>query len=886
MKKVTIYIIAAWFIVLAGNLCAETRPMIILIDSEQEQLVRDLSGTQCQLNTVGSGPITDQLMAALVQKVSPIMVSGSVWRNFIERRKLFLDLTTNYDAHTYSYYQQRYACFQNQTQFNVIRQLLNDAKNSTDIYPVRSVKAFYIPGSVPFDPSEWVMKKLTTSGSLFLLIPIEHKNSFSEGLNVSSFSTVNNMLDVDAFPKGGSDQQEKIVTKTVKKVPGDFQEHIVEEIKNKVDIEIIPTLKKLFIIKPASERIGDIRVWGEEGSKQPTATEKNNYEWLVFLNGHGSPPAQGPLRKAVIAGLSEETFTKVLDFFNNEVTTKFLVYITCFSGGKHLFTPYEKSPYFPAISTGQKEREAARAQLFNYTIATTNIFEISSTSGALSLGKRQNKIFIMYPIKFNIFFEQLKVYYQDPIKAEPLGNIMWEVSGLADFPVTDSEFSPETLDTYLGNKTSTIFYTPLYYDVLLKKRYIKKGQQKIYVDPYTFLYTDDTYVYIDATKGSRGGYFSHEGEDVFLGEQATQRAQLAIESGTGGVYLNKKDGKYYFTWKTPKIVDLQIPTIRFPGTGWFSVVDLDGKVQRVTRVQALTSQANNKPIVSQGKQVVIFDTQSPLIRRKNETEEHAAVGTFEIKKQGKQEAPEIMLFAAEDAKMYFESVSTDYDFMAILHACIPLSYYPYTRTFYIKKLVCAGKTYSDVIILSSAPLPGAHKDSARYNGVFYTLGGNKFSGVWPVNDANAYMLLAQKKQITNLNPDNYAFNYPYPNDLTEYKGIAAVSEILKQKKTKGPLKETLSTSQSTTEQEGDTPTTSPTPQGTQTGTSQQKPPAQTGASTQPQGQMPPKSQQQTQTTSPVQPQSPPPVVSQNPLEQKLQALTDALKQLRSALLGN
>lgn len=82
-------------------------------------------------------------------------------------------------------------------------------------------------------------------------------------------------------------------------------------------------------------------------------------QWDIFLIGHGiSNPS-------FIGGMSHAAFTSYLTFLNDSISTRTLFYISCFSGGKHLKTPYE------FLQKGEK-----REKDFNFTIIAGTIFDL------------------------------------------------------------------------------------------------------------------------------------------------------------------------------------------------------------------------------------------------------------------------------------------------------------------------------------------------------------------------------------------------------------------------------------------------------------------------------------------------------------------------------
>lgn len=72
--------------------------------------------------------------------------------------------------------------------------------------------------------------------------------------------------------------------------------------------------------------------------------------WVVYLSGHGHP--KGFKQGANIAGLKIKKFKELLEFFNDNLQLKLLVYSSCYGGGVHTIEPYANIQlHYPVIVT-------------------------------------------------------------------------------------------------------------------------------------------------------------------------------------------------------------------------------------------------------------------------------------------------------------------------------------------------------------------------------------------------------------------------------------------------------------------------------------------------------------------------------------------------------
>jgi hypothetical protein len=76
----------------------------------------------------------------------------------------------------------------------------------------------------------------------------------------------------------------------------------------------------------------------------------NSDRWVIYLTGHGHPKSSK--QGANIAGLKSAEFKKLLDYCNEQMRLKLLVYSSCYGGGVHTVEPYENLRlHFPVIVT-------------------------------------------------------------------------------------------------------------------------------------------------------------------------------------------------------------------------------------------------------------------------------------------------------------------------------------------------------------------------------------------------------------------------------------------------------------------------------------------------------------------------------------------------------
>lgn len=287
-------------------------------------------------------PVARTLCAALDQKAGPIIVSSHLIALFIKQKNLD-DLTKNapsaVEQERYqlikTYYEQLNNLIKNtltaptSTSFNqqtITQQLYNSLNKAIQndeklrgayyaaerYYNEDPVAAALIKSYSSFKPEEWLIKAVNKQ--IVLLIPrtyIERlEKKYHNTLQAKSFSQLESLLglQVDHMTTISSLQE--------------FAENYIPS----QNVEFIEALKKIFIPR--------------------TAYSKFIPSWSLFMVGHGM------INKS-IAGLSLAEFQKFLQFLDTAITTKLLVYLSCYAAGTNAEIIYKDTKIHSfTIATG------------------------------------------------------------------------------------------------------------------------------------------------------------------------------------------------------------------------------------------------------------------------------------------------------------------------------------------------------------------------------------------------------------------------------------------------------------------------------------------------------------------------------------------------------
>lgn len=144
-------------------------------------------------------------------------------------------------------------------------------------------------------------------------------------------------------------------------------------------------------------------------------------------------------------------------------------------------------------------------------------------------------------------------------------------------------------------------------------------------------------------------------------------------------------------------VGRDIPAIRFPGTEWFSVSDVDKRVLIITRVMADVKQAEKKPIiVDKDKEAIVFNTNPLYGTRTEEKRSFSEILTPIIIKS--ENLKEILSAAPFNATYYLQKMQIDTSLRNLAYILFWQEMNAYGRTLYINELVCNSDPSLDILI--------------------------------------------------------------------------------------------------------------------------------------------------------------------------------------------
>jgi|GEM_PF-1263432 len=258
---------------LSFNVVAHEGNLVIIVDNLQQETVK----TQ-EIN------MTHQCVTALQQKSSLVLVSTSLWKNIVNRKKNFakklendssiesklFDLykTTNKELNTSRYNLTTINQKLSQTWFDVRYPELAALPEKK----FNQIRFDFLCYNFDFDMSAWHVHSARTGMLLF----VPRKNKFKLDDNYELFD------------------KKELLKHAGKKS------------------NVVESLQKLL--------------------------KNDEHRWVIYFTGHGHPKSSQ--QGANIAGLKMSEFKKVLKCFNDEMHIKLLVYSSCYGGGVHTVAPY------------------------------------------------------------------------------------------------------------------------------------------------------------------------------------------------------------------------------------------------------------------------------------------------------------------------------------------------------------------------------------------------------------------------------------------------------------------------------------------------------------------------------------------------------------------
>lgn len=357
MKKIVALLLISFYIPIFPM---EPGYAILLIDEHNETVKQDLDTSN--VTSQGFGPLTSNLITALWQQNAIVVCSANIWRNFIERKMIFNDFT-QYDSSTLQKkYKNKYRYFDSDQKIlnfmNRCKAALSGSAEQLHENDLYFLLSFMLCWLTKVDSSQWTLKQ--ANNDVYVLIPKKYEQ---ERIKIfSKQKKIESSLSSEQLALG-------LHTLAVLQNPFDPDKHPQE---SRAVGTLSKVLEKIFITQEtiakryySNEKVSHMQ---KEAAQELVGTLA--VPWYFYLDGHGSYTAFG---YSYIAGMPEETFKELLQFFNTKITTQLLFYTTCFSGGQHLREPYEQKVMYPPLAKGAPFREATSASLFNYSIIATSL---------------------------------------------------------------------------------------------------------------------------------------------------------------------------------------------------------------------------------------------------------------------------------------------------------------------------------------------------------------------------------------------------------------------------------------------------------------------------------------------------------------------------------
>jgi hypothetical protein len=152
---------------------------------------------------------------------------------------------------------------------------------------------------------------------------------------------------------------------------------------------------------------------------QNTFTKNNNIpSWNIYLMGHGS--------EGSIAHFSLDQFRKLLIFFNRDIQTNLLYYLTCYGGGSHLEEPFvenlritdplfkKMTPQYIIVSGATTDSSALRNTILKTTIFADYHDQALKTEIIEDFAPYINQGIVNFnPSNFIGFFNGLKNFFKN-----------------------------------------------------------------------------------------------------------------------------------------------------------------------------------------------------------------------------------------------------------------------------------------------------------------------------------------------------------------------------------------------------------------------------------------------------------------------------------------
>ena len=362
-----------------GQLYGFNRNMTILLDWDNEVLLRELSFNEYSAQKSSFGATFNTFITALLQQASIVIASSVTLQNFIMRRFIFQDAQSNmYDEQFLDKYKRfnRFNTIEKVKQFRQIADLFILGKwfNAADFNAnqIDEMSNYYLCSIINLD--RWEIKKL---------------NQFYYGL----------------VPKN-------YLAEVKKQIPGVSDSQVLGiRWDNYYSVNIMEKMwqEPLNLLSNMGDSFNDVfaAMFVKPEDLVDSQGKKYIFDWFFYVQGHGG--------NGRVAALTHDQFKRFLQTCNDTIYTKFLFYETCYAGGQHLQEPFEYQSVYPPLKPGMGARIATRQESYNFYIATGTL-SYSTTATYLirfNLPLMLPPQPLEYDINFGDYFKKLGDYFGD-----------------------------------------------------------------------------------------------------------------------------------------------------------------------------------------------------------------------------------------------------------------------------------------------------------------------------------------------------------------------------------------------------------------------------------------------------------------------------------------
>ncbi len=636
------------------------RRLIILFDPHGQEIA-----------TSTDFAIMSGLISALEQQAAPIIISESLWNNFVIRRfrydrlkdkhptgpMIFMELLHKYGpiltgpdylsntrtieklhdlyAAHYGYYQQALQVIRTNKGFNRNMPLNGIKVFEPELQPDhplrRDIDFDFVCYKTTFNPHEWTVHHIPNFA--YILIPQAYEKQLAQNIKMATLPQLANITKRELILGLKVDHISKVADPL--KVPDEVVSAQQAAATDKAD------LKYLFVTR------GDLGLLAPERRlKAPESFENLLGPWNVYATGHGSPDKSASIKEQIAKK------EKQLKQYEQEIQEM-----------KQLIDQYNKDL---ALANRNLHLPSARAakesslRLIELHTSSKNAAELAAYQLRAELidlykGVTKGKIGGVIAGLYIDEFKEVLAFFNSSVRTGSFfydtcfssGKNLEAAYQYKDLPVTYnytivSGASVDAPTTVGGAKVAIPPYTGLA-GTLFVQTQVRNGQEefKIYVEQHF-----DTY--FDQLEEFQAGSATNSFADIL-------------------------DTIHTFKTRMSLIKLHNVPLVRFPNTEWFRVVDMPKFVASITEQSVVTHQAENKPFKLTTQEAVLVSTPHVPVPVNVENDK----------------MPAMLSMIGGNADHYFEEISAPKVSLSDVIAkflAIPGQYF--TKRYLIKKLTC------------------------------------------------------------------------------------------------------------------------------------------------------------------------------------------------------